>query len=137
MIFLCILYGLLLHFKIQLILLRYLLAHVTQCSKNYTKVFLIFISKNTAPYRKIQHAVLMDKVVGPIDMLCVLQVAVVNAGICEASGQVCACQRFVRHLWDWHLAAEFPHMFTEKVRIADIEGCQRGVEGGNCDGGDL
>lgn len=79
----------------------------------------------------------MDKVVGPIDVLCVLQVAVVNAGICEASGQVCACQRFVRHLWDRHLAAEFPHMLTEKVCIADIEGCQRGVEGGNCDGGDL
>lgn len=103
--------------------LRYLHAHVKQSCKNYTKVFLVFIRKSTTTYRKIQHAILMDKVVGPIDMFCVLQVAVVNAGVREASWQVCTCQRFVWHLWDRHLAAELPHMLTEKVCIAYIEGC--------------
>lgn len=131
------LYGLLLHSKIQQICLRYLHAHVIQSCKNYTKLFLVFIRKSTDTYRKIQHAILMDKVVGPIDMFCVLQVAVVNAGICEAAWQVCACQRFMWHLWDRHLAAELPHVLTEKVCIAYIEGCQSGVEGRNRDGGDL
>lgn len=79
----------------------------------------------------------MDKVVGPIDVLCVLQVAVVYAGVCEAAGQVRTGQRFVRHLWDRHLVAELPHVLTEKVCIAYVERCQRGIEGRYCDRGDL
>lgn len=63
----------------------------------------------------------MDKVVRAINMFCVLQVAVVYAGVCEASWQVGTCQRLMWHLWDRHLAAELPHVFTEEVRVAYIE----------------
>lgn len=79
----------------------------------------------------------MDKVAGPIYVVGVLQAAVVDAGICQAPRQVGTCQGLVGHLWDGHLVAEFAHMLTEKVCIADVKGGQRGVEGCHCDGGDL
>ena len=63
----------------------------------------------------------MDKVIGPINMFCVFQVAVVYAGVCEASRQVCTCQGFMWHLRYRHLVAELPHMLTEKVCIAYVE----------------
>lgn len=72
-------------------------------------------------HRKIKHAILVHKVIGPIDMFCVLQIAVVYAGVCEASRQVRTCQGFMGHLWDRHLVAELPHMLTEKICIAYIE----------------
>ena len=79
----------------------------------------------------------MDKVIGPINMFCVFQVAVVYAGVCEASRQICTCQGFVWHLRDGHLVAELPHMLAEKVCVANVERCQRGIEGCNCNSGDL
>lgn len=63
----------------------------------------------------------MDKVIGPIDVFRVLQVAVVYAGVCETARQICAGQGFMWHLGDGHLVAELPHMFTEEVCIAYIE----------------
>ena len=63
----------------------------------------------------------MNKVIGPVDVVCVLQVAVVYAGVREASRQVRAGQGFVWHLWDRHLVAELPHMLIEKVCVADVE----------------
>lgn len=79
----------------------------------------------------------MDKVTGPISMFCVLQVAVVYAGVCEAPRQVCTGQGFMWHLRDRHLVAELPHMLTEEVCVAYVERRQRGVEGRDCDSGDL
>jgi hypothetical protein len=63
----------------------------------------------------------VNKVVGAINMFCVFQVAVVYAGVSEASRQVRTCQRLMWHLWDRHLVAELPHMLTEKVCVAYVE----------------
>lgn len=79
------------------------------------------LRKILVPYRKIEHAIFVDKVIGPINMFCVLQVAVVYAGVCEASRQVCTRQGFMWHLWNRHLVAELPHMLIEKVCVAYIE----------------
>lgn len=96
-----------------------------------------FGKKNPAPYREVKHAVFVNEVIGPVDMLRVLQVAVVDAGVREAPRQVGAGQRLMRHLWDGHLVAELPHVLVEKVCVAHVERRQGGVEGCNRDGGDL
>lgn len=84
-------------------------------------IFQIPVRKILAPYRKIKHAILVNKVIGAVDVVCVLQVAVVYAGVREAAGQVRAGQGLMWHLRDRHLVAELPHVLVEKVCVADVE----------------
>lgn len=80
-----------------------------------------FLRKVPASYREIQHAVLVNKVVGTITVLRVLQVTVVDAGVCEAPRQVGTCQGLMWHLWDGHLVAKLPHVLAEEVCVAYVE----------------
>lgn len=96
-----------------------------------------WLSSCLANYREIQHAVLVHKVVGAVDVIRVLQATVIDAGVRQAAGQVGTRQRLVGHLRDGHLVAKLPHVLAEEIGVAHIEGGQGGVEGRHCDGGDL
>lgn len=79
----------------------------------------------------------MDKVVGAINVVRILQATVIDAGVCQAPWEVGTCKRFVGHLRDGHLVAKLPHVLAEEIGIAHIERGQGSVEGGHRDGGDL
>lgn len=96
-----------------------------------------WLSSFLANYREIQHAVLVDKVVGAINVVRILQATVIDAGVCQAPREVGTCKRFMGHLRDGHLVAKLPHVLAEEIGIAHIERGQGSVEGGHRDGGDL
>lgn len=74
-----------------------------------------------ANYRKIQHAVLVDKVVGSVNVIRVLQAAVIDAGVSQAPWEIGTGQWLMGHLWNGHLVAELPHVLAEEVRVAHIK----------------
>lgn len=88
------------------------------------------------PHREVQHAVLQHKVVGPLDVLALLQTGVVDAGVREAARQVGARQR-LRDLGDRHGVTQLLHVLGEEVGVAHVEGRHGRVEGRHGDGGDL
>lgn len=79
----------------------------------------------------------MDKAVGSIHVIRVLQAAVVDAGVRQAAWEVGTGQWLVGQLRDGHLVAELPHVLAEEIGVAHVERGQGGVEGGHGDGGDL
>lgn len=96
-----------------------------------------WLSSFLAIYREIQHAVLVDKVVGSINVIRILQATVIDAWVCQAPWEVGTRKRLVGHLRDGHLIAKLPHVLTEEISIAHIERSQGSVEGGHSDGRDL
>lgn len=79
----------------------------------------------------------MNKAVGSINVIRILQAAVIDAGVCQAPWEVGTRQWLVGHLGDGHLVAKLPHVLAEEIGVAHIERGQGGVEGGHSDGGDL
>lgn len=88
-------------------------------------------------HSEVQHAVLQHKVIGPLDVLPLLQKGVVDAGVGEAARQVGAGQRLHGDLGDGHRVAQFLHVLGEEVGVANVEGRHRGVECRHSNGGDL
>lgn len=96
-----------------------------------------WLSSFLANYREIQHAVLVDKVVGSINVIRILQATVIDAWVCQAPWEVGTGKRFMGHLRDGHLIAKLPHVLTEEIGIAHVERSQSSVEGSHSDGRDL
>lgn len=96
-----------------------------------------WLSSFLANYREIQHAILVDKAVGSINVIRILQATVIDAGVCQAPWEVGTCKWLMGHLRDGHLVAKLPHVLTEEIGISHIERGQGSVEGCHSDGGDL
>lgn len=75
----------------------------------------------TNTHSEVQHAVLLHKVVGALNVLPFLQTGVVDAGVGEAAWQVGAGQRLHRHLGDSDGVAQLLHVLREEVGVADVE----------------
>lgn len=86
---------------------------------------------------EIQHAIFQHKVIGPLNVLALLQTRVVDAGVGEAAWQVGAGQRLHLHLRHSDGAAEFLHVLREEVSVAHVKGSHSCVECRHGDGGDL